>query len=54
MKVWFRVTRVGREHVPADGPVILASNHRSFLDPFIVGICLRRPVYFVAQARALR
>jgi glycerol-3-phosphate dehydrogenase (NAD(P)+) len=45
---FFRTQRVGREHVP-DGAVILASNHRSFLDPFIVGICLNRPVYFVAK-----
>src|SRR4051812_13339037 len=45
---FFRTRRVGREHVP-DGAVILASNHRSFLDPFIVGICLNRPVYFVAK-----
>src|SRR3954452_20688891 len=48
MLVWFRVARTGRQHIP-DGPVILASNHRSFLDPFVVGICLRRPVYFVAK-----
>src|SRR3954451_25222901 len=45
---FFRVQRVGREHVP-DGAVILASNHRSFLDPFVVGICLNPPVYFVAK-----
>src|SRR5919199_785335 len=49
MQLWFRVTRVGREHVPKEGGVILAANHRSFLDPFVVGICLRRPVYFVAK-----
>jgi 1-acyl-sn-glycerol-3-phosphate acyltransferase len=41
--------RVGTEHVPASGPVIFASNHRSFLDPFIVGMLSRRPVYFVAK-----
>src|SRR5947208_16610736 len=45
---FFRMQRIGREHVP-DGAVILASNHRSFLDPFVVGICLNRPVYFVAK-----
>src|SRR3954454_7536976 len=45
---FFRIQRVGREHVP-DGAVILASNHRSFLDPFVVDICLNRPVYFVAK-----
>src|SRR4051812_24082920 len=42
------MSRIGREHVP-EGAVILASNHRSFLDPFVVGICLNRPVYFVAK-----
>jgi len=45
----FRVKRIGREHIPAGGGVILAPNHRSFLDPWVVGICLRRPVYFVAK-----
>ena len=48
IQLYFRVSRTGREHVPA-GPVILAANHRSFLDPFVVGLCLRRPVYFVAK-----
>jgi glycerol-3-phosphate dehydrogenase (NAD(P)+) len=46
--VYFRVRRTGRGHIP-DGPVILAANHRSFLDPFVIGICLRRPIYFVAK-----
>src|SRR5215207_2268488 len=48
MRVLFRPRRTGREPIP-DGKVILASNHRSFLDPFIIGICVRRPIYFVAK-----
>src|SRR5215204_1288236 len=46
--VCFRLRRLGREHIP-EGGVILASNHRSFLDPFAIGCCLRRPIYFVAK-----
>jgi 1-acyl-sn-glycerol-3-phosphate acyltransferase len=46
--LYFRLSRIGREHVP-DGPVILCANHRSFLDPFVIGTCLRRPVYYVAK-----
>jgi glycerol-3-phosphate dehydrogenase (NAD(P)+) len=46
--VYFRLRRTGIEHIP-DGKLILAANHRSFLDPFIIGCCLRRPIYFVAK-----
>jgi len=47
--LYFRVARKGREHIPASGPVILAANHRSFLDPFVIGILVRRPVYYMAK-----
>jgi len=47
--LFFRVSRIGREHVPAEGGFIIAANHRSFLDPFIIGIMVRRPIYFVAK-----
>jgi glycerol-3-phosphate dehydrogenase (NAD(P)+) len=46
--LYFRMSRIGREHVP-DGPVIFASNHRSFIDPFIIGTITRRPIYYVAK-----
>ena len=44
----FRLRRTGHRHIPRTG-VILASNHRSFLDPFLIGLCQRRPTYFVAK-----
>jgi glycerol-3-phosphate dehydrogenase (NAD(P)+) len=49
LQVFFRMSKLGREHVPPEGAVILAANHRSFLDPFVIGVCIRRPVYFVAK-----
>jgi glycerol-3-phosphate dehydrogenase (NAD(P)+) len=47
--IYFRMSRIGREHVPDDGPVIFAANHRSFLDPFVIGTMTRRPLYYVAK-----
>ncbi len=46
---YFRMKRIGREHVPQDGPIIFASNHRSFLDPFIIGAMTKRPLFYVAK-----
>ncbi len=47
--LYFRLGRVGREHVPKTGPVIFAANHRSFLDPFVIAALAPRPIYFVAK-----
>src|SRR3954451_11316581 len=47
--LYFRLSRIGREHIPQEGPVIFASNHRSFLDPFVLGTMVRRPVYYMAK-----
>jgi 1-acyl-sn-glycerol-3-phosphate acyltransferase len=47
--VYLRMQCVGREHLPRSGPLLLASNHRSFLDPFLIGTLARRPVYYMAK-----
>jgi len=47
--IYFRLERKGLKNIPSSGPVIIAANHRSFLDPFVIGTCLRRPIYFVAK-----
>ena len=47
--IYFRMERIGREHLPQDGPVIIAANHRSFLDPFVIATMARRPLYYVAK-----
>ena len=48
-RVWFRLERAGGQHVPHGEGVILASNHRSFLDPFVIALVSRRPLYYVAK-----
>src|SRR4051794_8126096 len=52
--LYFRLSRIGREHIPADGPVIFAANHRSFLDPFVIATLARRPLYYVAKQELFR
>jgi 1-acyl-sn-glycerol-3-phosphate acyltransferase len=47
--IYLRMQRVGREHLPSEGPLLLASNHRSFLDPFLIGTLVKRPVYYLAK-----
>ena len=50
MLLGFRVRCLGRSNVPRSGPVILASNHRSFIDSIFMPLCVRRRVTFVAKA----
>jgi glycerol-3-phosphate dehydrogenase (NAD(P)+) len=52
--IYFRMSRIGLEHIPRTGPVILAANHRSFLDPFVIGTMARRPLYYVAKKELFR
>ncbi len=54
VKLLFRVRIEGAENIPLTGPVVLASNHRSNLDPFFVGISSPRMVHFMAKAELWR
>ncbi len=44
----------GMDGVPADGPLIVASNHRSYLDPLIIASFLPRPVHHMAKQELFR
>ena len=39
----------GLRHLPAHGPVILAANHLSVIDPLFMGVALPRPIIFIAK-----
>jgi 1-acyl-sn-glycerol-3-phosphate acyltransferase len=51
---YFRWRVFNAERVPLTGPVILASNHASFLDPPLVGSALPRPINYLARESLFR
>jgi 1-acyl-sn-glycerol-3-phosphate acyltransferase len=50
----FRVKAVEPEHVPAQGPAILAPNHFSAMDHWLIAFHLRRPLRFMAKSQLFR
>lgn len=51
---YFRWRINNPENVPAKGPVILAANHLSFLDPPLIGSALQRPINYLARESLFR
>jgi 1-acyl-sn-glycerol-3-phosphate acyltransferase len=52
-RVLFRFRVIHPERVIQEGPVILAMNHESYLDPPFAGIACRRAIYFLARKSLL-
>src|SRR6266478_6397390 len=53
-KVYFRWQVYNPERVPLTGPVILASNHASMIDPPLVGAGLKRGINYLARESLFR
>src|SRR5207302_2526612 len=49
-----RARAIGSENVPGKGAVILAPNHFSFMDHFLMGCYLRRKVRFMAKSQLFK
>jgi 1-acyl-sn-glycerol-3-phosphate acyltransferase len=49
----FRYRVVHPERMLQTGPVILAANHQSYLDPPLAGIACKRAIYFLARKSLL-
>lgn len=52
--VWHRWQVFNPERVPVSGPVILAANHASFLDPPLIGSGLPRAINYLARESLFR
>ena len=50
----YRARCIDSGYLPADGPVIIAPNHFSFLDHFFVAVFLRRKVHFMAKSQLFK
>jgi cytidylate kinase len=49
-RLLWRMKIQGLEYLPASGPVVIACNHRSNLDPFFLGSACPRQIHFMAKA----
>lgn len=50
LRLLYRPQVEGLEHIPKDGPAILASNHLSFSDSFFLPLVVPRHITFLAKA----
>jgi len=48
-RFFFRLRVIHRERMVQSGPVILAMNHQSYLDPPLAGTTCDRAIYFLAR-----
>ena len=51
-RVFWRLRHKGIENIPYAGGLIVAANHQTYLDPFWIGIPIRRPVRYLAWSVA--
>lgn len=54
MILGYRVRVHGLRNFPAQGSLLICSNHQSFLDPLVLGITCPRPVNYLGRKSLLR
>ena len=49
LRLW-RLRVEGAEHVPPSGPLIVAANHVSYMDPVALGVAFPRSIAYMAKS----
>ena len=53
-RVLFKIEFHGLENVPAQGGLIIAANHQTYIDPFWISVPIKRPTRYLAWSDAFR
>ncbi|HEU4595887.1 MAG TPA: lysophospholipid acyltransferase family protein [Pyrinomonadaceae bacterium] len=53
-RTFWRVAYDGLEKVPPSGGLIVAANHQTYVDPFWIGVPIKRPLRFLAWNKAFK
>jgi 1-acyl-sn-glycerol-3-phosphate acyltransferase len=51
---WFDLRVEGLEHLPTQGPYIVAANHHNYLDGVVLAVALPQPIAFLVMPRVWR
>lgn len=53
-KLIYRPQIIGKEHIPADGAIVLAGNHTGFFDCLLIGCSTKRCVHYMAKDELIK
>jgi 1-acyl-sn-glycerol-3-phosphate acyltransferase len=53
-RLFWKIEFYGVENVPANGGLIVAANHQTYLDPFWISLPIKRPTRYLAWSAAFR
>ena len=47
-RAFWRLEHSGIENIPLEGGLVIAANHQTYLDPFLISIPIKRPLRYLA------
>ena len=53
-RLLWKIEFVGVENIPANGGVVIAANHQSYIDPFWLSLQIKRPIRYLAWSAAFK